>query len=130
MSALSWTDAALVGLAQAAAILPGISRSGATIAAGLGRGLERVAAARYSLLLSVPIVLGAGLVKIVDLAESGGLSAAAPALLVGFVASLGVGIIAIRFLMRHLQGGRLYPFAVYCAAVGMGCLVLVAVRGA
>ena len=130
LEALTWVDALLAGMAQAAAILPGISRSGATIAACLGRGLERASAARFSFLLSVPVVLGAGLYKVVDLSSSGALARAVPLLAVGFVVSFCVGLGSIRFLMRQLQRGRLYPYAIYCAVAGLGCLIMAAVRGA
>jgi len=130
LEGLAWVDALIVGLAQAAAILPGISRSGSTIAAGLGRRLERASAARFSFLLSVPVVLGAGLFKLVDLSSAGRLAEAAPALIVGFVVALGVGTVSIRFLMRQLRAGRLYPYAIYCAVAGVGCLIVAAVRRA
>lgn len=121
---LTWLDALLVGLAQALAILPGISRSGSTIAAGLARGLRREEAARFSFLLATPIILGAGLLKIVDLVKMGGLAAQVPTLVVGFAAASLVGLGCIHFLMGYLQRRRLYPFAVYCAVVGGACLLV------
>ena len=127
---LTWVDALLIGLAQAAAIFPGISRSGATIAAGLGRGLKRVSAARFSFLLGTPIVLGAGLLQVVDLLSSGGLADVTTSLVVSFLAAFAVGFGCIRFLMRHLERGRLYPYAIYCAVAGAGCLVVAVLRGA
>jgi undecaprenyl-diphosphatase len=126
---LAWADALTIGVAQAGAILPGISRSGATIAAGLARGMRRVPAARFSFLLSTPIIVGAGLVKLLDLGAAGELSEAAPSLTVGFLAAFGVGLACIRFLLRHLQRGRLYPYAIYCAAFGAACLVVGVIRG-
>jgi undecaprenyl-diphosphatase len=130
LEALAWPDALLVGLAQALAIFPGISRSGATIAAGLGRGLRREPAARFSFLLATPIILGAGLLKVVDLAQVGGLAAQAPTLAVGFVAAGVVGFGCIHLLLRYLQRRRLYPFAIYCAALGVACLLVALARGA
>lgn len=129
LDTLTWFDALLVGLAQALAIFPGISRSGATIATGLARGLRREPAARFSFLLATPVILGAGLLKVVDLAHVGGLAAQAPTLVVGFLAAGAVGFGCIHFLLRYLQRRRLYPFAVYCAAVGIACLLVVLVRG-
>ncbi len=126
---LVWLDALLIGLAQALAILPGISRSGATIAAGLACGLRREPAARFSFLLATPIILGAGLLKIVGLAQMGGLAAQTPTLVAGFVASSVVGFGCIHFLLRYLQRRRLYPFAVYCAVAGLACLPVALVRG-
>jgi len=128
LDTLAWPDALLVGLAQALAIFPGISRSGATIAAGLGRGLRRGPAARFSFLLATPITLGAGLLKVVELAQVGGLAAQVPALVTGFVVAGLVGFGCIHFLLRYLQRRRLYPFAVYCAVLGVACLLVALVR--
>ncbi|HHS96504.1 MAG TPA: undecaprenyl-diphosphate phosphatase [Chloroflexi bacterium] len=119
VEALSWGDALVVGLAQAAAILPGISRSGMTIAAGMGRGLRREAAARFSFLLSTPIILGAGLLQMWDLVQAGELAAQAPTLAVGFLGALVAGLVSIHYLLRYLQRRSLYPFALYCGALGL-----------
>jgi len=124
LDALNWLDALVVGLAQALAIFPGISRSGATIAAGLSRGLRREPAARFSFLLATPVILGAGLFKVVDLARVGGLAAQVPTLAVGFISAGVVGLACIHFLLRYLQRRRLYPFAVYCAVLGVACLIV------
>jgi undecaprenyl-diphosphatase len=129
LDTLAWPDALLVGLAQALAIFPGISRSGATIAAGLARGLRREPAARFSFLLATPIILGAGLLKVVDLAQMGDLATQIPTLVVGFVAAGVVGFGCIHFLLRYLQRHRLYPFAVYCAVAGVACLLVALARG-
>jgi undecaprenyl-diphosphatase len=127
---LTWLDALIVGLAQALAIFPGVSRSGATIAAGLARGLRRESAARFSFLLATPIILGAGLLELLDLAQVGELTAQAPALAVGFLSAGVVGFGCIHFLLRYLQHRRLYPFAVYCAVAGVAFLLVALVRGA
>ena len=129
LDTLTWLDALLIGLAQAGAILPGISRSGSTIAAGLGRGLRREPAARFSFLLATPVILGAGLLQVADLAQTGGLAAQAPLLGVGFAAAALVGLGCIHFLMRYLKRRPLYPFAIYCAAAGVACLLVVLIRG-
>jgi undecaprenyl-diphosphatase len=129
LDSLTWLDALLVGLAQALAIFPGVSRSGATIAAGLTRRLKRAPAARFSFLLATPIILGAGLLKVMDLAGEGGLAAQTPALVVGFVAAGLVGYGCIHFLLRYLEQHRLYPFAVYCTAAGILCLLIALARG-
>ena len=105
-------DALLIGLAQAAAIAPGISRSGATIAAGLGRGLKRDDAARFSFLLSTPVILGAGLAASAGRGQSGGLRRrSSSSLAVGFLAAASSGYLCIRFLLAYLRRGRLYVFA-------------------
>jgi undecaprenyl-diphosphatase len=129
LDTLNWPDALLVGLGQALAIFPGISRSGATIAAGLSRGLKRAPAARFSFLLATPIIIGAGLLKVADLAQAGGLAAQAPTLIVGFVAAGAVGFACIHYLLKYLQRRQLYPFAMYCVIVGVVCLVVGLARG-
>ena len=123
----SWPDALIIGLAQALAILPGLSRSGATITAGIGRGLRREAAARFSFLLATPIILGAGVFKLLDLGQAGVL-AQAPTLAVGFLAALVAGLVCIYFLLRYLQRRPLYPFAIYCASAGAICLLVSLLR--
>lgn len=125
---LTWQDALTVGSAQAVAILPGISRSGATIAAGMASGLERPAAARFSFLLATPVILGAGLLQALHAIESGEPLTGVPGLLIGFVVALATGLAAIHFLLRYLQRRPLYPFAIYCAAVGLAGLLLAVLR--
>lgn len=113
-------DALTVGAAQAFAILPGISRSGSTIAAGMMRGLPRAQAARFSFLLGTPIIMGAGAKQALDLIlgnEPLG-DGMALALVVGFLSAAVVGYACIWFLMRLLQRRRLYGFAIYCAVFG------------
>ncbi|MGD2040159.1 MAG: undecaprenyl-diphosphatase UppP [Anaerolineae bacterium] len=121
-------DALYIGLGQAAAIAPGISRSGATIAAGLLRGVRRADAARFSFLLSTPIIFGAGLFKLTDLFSAPDALAQLPLLAVGFLAAALSGYLCIRFLLRYLQRGKLYPFAIYCACFGIFCLVVALLR--
>lgn len=125
---LKWVDALLVGLGQTAAIAPGISRSGATMAAGLLRGVKRPAAARFSFLLATPIILGAGLFKLLDLFSVPDPLAQVPALAVGFVGATLSGYFCIWFLLRYLQRGKLYPFAIYCLCFGTFCLIVALLR--
>jgi undecaprenyl-diphosphatase len=122
LNSLSLIDAILIGLAQAAAIAPGISRSGATISAGLGRGLRREAAARFSFLLSVPIILGAGLLPLGE-AWREGTEQNVLALLAGFIAAAITGYVCIHFLLNHLRQRSLYIFAAYCAVIGIIALI-------
>ena len=122
---LRWSDALIVGLGQAAAIAPGISRSGATISVGLYRGVKRAAAARFSFLLGTPIILGAGFLKITDLFSVPNAMAQVPSLVAGFLTAAVVGYLCIWFLLRYLQRGKLYPFAIYCFLIGIACLVVV-----
>jgi undecaprenyl-diphosphatase len=113
-------DGLFVGMAQALALIPGVSRSGATISAGLFRGFDRVAAARYSFLLSVPAVVLSGLFELRKIGGDGGASvgATAVATLVAFVS----GYIAIAWLLRYLSTHSLRIFVVY--RIALGALVL------
>ena len=124
ITGITWLDGLLIGIGQAAAIAPGISRSGATISVGMFCGLTREAAARFSFILAVPIIFGAWLVQIAKLAGQGGLSAEAPLLVAGFVAAAVCGYAAIRLLLVYLRKRQLYPFAVYCVVVGILALTL------
>lgn len=126
---ISWLDALMIGLAQAFAIMPGISRSGATIAAGLTREVRREAAARFSFLLSAPVILGAGLFKLVDLVQTGGLGDLAGALVVGFLTAAISGYLCIRWLLGFLTRQPLNVFAVYCSAFGLSNLLVALLRG-
>ena len=111
-------DALIIGLFQVVALFPGLSRSGSTIMAGLIRGLNRELAARYSFLISVPIILGAGLVELPGLLRTG-FVAQLPVLLTTFFTSAIVGYLCIHFLMSWLRRRSLYPFAIYCAIFGL-----------
>ncbi len=119
MEKLSYGDALLVGVGQALAIAPGISRSGSTIAAGLVRGLDRPTAARFSFLLGTPIIFGAGLLKLKDLVEMGVSGTGVTPLAVGFLTAFISGFLAIRYLLRYLQNHTLYVFAWYVWAVAL-----------
>lgn len=125
---LNWKDALVIGAAQGAAIAPGISRSGATISAGLWRGLERADAARFSFLLSTPAIFGAGLLQLVDILGEPGALGQVSILAAGFVAAALAGYVCIWALLRYLQRGRLYPFAVYCALAGVFFLLVALFR--
>jgi undecaprenyl-diphosphatase len=129
LSELTLADALWVGLAQALALLPGISRSGSTIAGGLTRGLRRAEAARLSFLMFVPVMLGAGVIALKDLADSPAPAALLPVLAVGFLTSAVVGYLAIRWLLGYLSRRPLTPFALYCLVVGVAGLLLSVLRG-
>lgn len=105
-------DAAIIGLAQAAALVPGVSRSGATIVAGMLLGLDRAEAARFTFLLSIPIILIAGGKKFLDVAQ-GGAEGRLDLILIGMVTAAIVGYLTIKFLLRYLARHRLDGFAYY-----------------
>lgn len=112
-------QALAIGFLQAFAILPGISRSGSTIVGGLGVGLTREAAAAFSFLMSIPVIGGAGLLKIKDAVDTGSTSTPVPVLALGFVVSMVVGLAALWLLIRMLRRGRLELFAYYLAPLGI-----------
>ncbi len=118
---LTFADAGVIGLAQALALAPGVSRSGSTIAAGLVRGLRRDDAARFSFLLGTPAFFGAGLLQLTEALSinASEVVAQTPALVVGFLVSAITGFAAIRFLLRYLRNHNLYIFAAYCLVAGL-----------
>lgn len=117
-------DGLLFGLAQSMAILPGISRSGSTIGMGLLLGLTRPAAARFSFLMMLPIVFGAGLLKLLDLFETGITSNDLLMLVLGFTSAAISGYLCISFLINFLASRSVRVFAVYCWLFGTFCLLL------
>ena len=124
----TWLDALLVGVGQAVATLPGVSRSGMTITAGCFVGYERRFAVRFSFLLSIPAVLGANILSIGDAVKAGINGAELPMYLVGVVTAAVVGYLCIRLLKYVADKGRFGAFAYYCWAVGILTLVLQAVK--
>ena len=120
LDGLQASDGVVVGLAQAVALVPGVSRSGATIAAGLFVGLERVAAARFSFLLSVPAVVLSGLFELGDIGGPGGASPAAT--VVATALAFVVGYASITFLLRLLATTSTVPFVLYRVVLGTAVL--------
>ncbi|MGN1322080.1 MAG: undecaprenyl-diphosphatase UppP [Methanosphaera sp.] len=118
---MSFKQAITIGICQGLAVLPGISRSGATIASGLCLGLNREYAARYSFLLSVPAVVGAAVFKVKDLAT---IDATTTVLVAGFLSSVIFGYLSIKLLMKMIEGWSLDIFAYYCWIVGILTFVL------
>ena len=116
---MNWLDAVVVGLAQALAIFPGVSRSGATISAGMLRNLKRPSAARFSFLMSIPVFVAAAVLSISDLADIPNLSGFLPVLLAGFLAAAVVGYLSIRWLLAFISKHSLKGFAVYCIALAV-----------
>jgi len=113
----TWNEALGVGAAQAIALLPGFSRSGATMGGGLLAGLSNEDAARFAFLLATPIIGAAAALKLPDLFGSKGDGLRGPALL-GAVCAAATAYLAVRFLMRFFETNRLTPFAVYCVVAG------------
>ena len=124
MHEVGLADSLLIGLAQAAALFPGISRSGATIAGGLMRDLRRAEAARFSFLMSVPVMLGAGLIALLDLRHVAGAADLLLPLIAGLLAAALVGYLAVRWLLAYLATHRLTVFVIYCAVAGLAGVAL------
>lgn len=120
---ITWGDAIWMGIAQAFAILPGISRSGSTIVMGMWRGVEAREAANFSFLLSIPVILGATVLQVRDLIAQPPGTDAVWILVIGALIAYASGVFAIRWLLALLGGGKLGRFAYYCWTVGLIGLV-------
>ncbi|HEX4247878.1 MAG TPA: undecaprenyl-diphosphate phosphatase [Pseudonocardia sp.] len=125
LAVLSVREAVLIGATQILALLPGISRSGITIVGGLARGLRHDDAARFAFLLSTPVILAAGVLKVPSLFAPEYHSVLGPALVGSLVAGL-CAYVSVRFLTSYFETRTLTPFAVYCVVVGLGSLVYLA----
>ena len=123
LQAMRAQDALIIGCFEALAIAPGLSRSGATISAGVFLGFDRPSAARFSFLLSIPAILGAFVFKLKDVAE-GFAGASGGAYAVGAIAAAISGFVAIYLLMRYVKEHRLRVFAIYTAVVGLIVIIL------
>jgi undecaprenyl-diphosphatase len=121
LESIRWSDAILVGIAQAFAILPGVSRSGATITAGRALELDRESAATFSFLMSMPIIAAAAIFKVPHLLHAGG---AGTPLVVGVLASAASGWLAIEIVMRYVRTHSYGAFAVYRVVIGAAAVVL------
>lgn len=122
-------DAGVVGVGQALAVLPGISRSGATIVAGMRIGLDRVAATRFSFLLSIPILIGALLAQMPDMVSEGFGGGDADAFLVGIIASGVSGFVAVRWFIGVISRRGLRPFGIYLMFAMTAGLITALARG-
>lgn len=114
---ISWKSGLFIGLAQAIAIIPGISRSGFTISTALLLGINSRDAARFSFLLAIPVIAGAGLLTALD--GMGGESLTVPIMLGGLLSSFIVGVFALKWLIKWLESGKYYWFGAYCLVLGI-----------
>jgi undecaprenyl-diphosphatase len=121
---MGWLDAVIIGCAQVLALLPGLSRSGSTIAAGLWRGMDRSSAARFSFLLGIPAIFGAGLLAMVDVLNANVPASQWPIFAAATLAAAVTGYLCITFLLNWLRRHSLYIFALYCALFGLLSLVI------
>lgn len=122
MTSIRPVDSIIIGLAQSFALIPGISRSGMTITAGLSRGLERTEAARFAFLLGIPVIAGAGLLQMAEVLSSG--QSIPTEVWVGMVAAGLSGYAAIAILLRLLTRVGLAPFGIYCVAFGLMSVIV------
>ena len=120
---LNFSDAFMVGLAQALALLPGISRSGMTISAGIFKGVERSKAAEFSFILSLPAILGASVIELREVLSHANLGQDIRIYLAGAITAFAVGYLAIKFLLNVIKKGKFQYFAYYCLAVGLFFLI-------
>ena len=121
---ISYSHGFLAGIAQAVAILPGVSRSGATISTMLYLGIDKEKAARFSFLMVIPLVLGATLLDVKDLSETGTSPAIGwEVLLAGFLAAFISGLLACKLMLKIVKNGKLSWFAVYCFVVGVAIMI-------
>jgi undecaprenyl-diphosphatase len=125
---LSWRQAIGVGTSQAAALVPGISRSGFSMGGGLLVGLSNEDAARYGFLLATPVILAAAALKLPELLGTEGNGVRGPALVAGLCAAV-TTFVAVKFLLRYFQTNRLTPFGAYCIGLGVTCLLVFSVGG-
>lgn len=129
MEHITWLDALIIGIFQAVSLFPGVSRSGSTITGGMLRGLDRRPAARFSFLMSVPVMLGAGALTTLDLFQVPNFTAQLPTLLLGFITAAIVGYLSIRWLLGFLTRHSLFAFAIYCLALSAVVMIVFFVRG-
>jgi undecaprenyl-diphosphatase len=120
---VSWSDAITVGISQAFAIIPGVSRSGVTITTGLFRGMKRDAAARFSFYLSTPLIAGAVAKKTLDILKGGASLEQLTPFIAGIISSGIIGYLSIAFMMRYLQTHNTFLFIFYRIALGIVVLL-------
>jgi len=128
LDSITWRDALIIGASQSLALLPGVSRSAATICGGMLCHLERPTAARFSFLMSVPVLIAAAVLAVKDLLEFPGFADYLPPLAAGFAASAAFGFASIHWLLSYLARHPMNLFAWYRLLIGAGCFLLYAYR--
>jgi undecaprenyl-diphosphatase len=128
LAKLTWRQAIAVGTSQAAALIPGISRSGFTMGGGLMAGLSNDDAARFGFLLATPVIFAAAALKVPELFGSAGDGIRGPALVAGLCAAV-TTFFAVKFLLRFFRSNRLTPFGIYCLGLGIICTLVFALGG-
>lgn len=121
---VTWQKSVMIGIAQAIAIVPGISRSGSTVAAGVGLGISREAAFRFSFLLAIPALLGAGVLEFIDVVQTGSLGVSVPILAVGSLTALVSGVLSLGLFKYVINKAKLAWFGWYCVALGVVVLFI------
>lgn len=122
LNQINWLDSLSIGIMQAVAILPGVSRSGSTVVAGLWRGLKRETAFLFSFYLAVPAILGASALKIKDALEIGNVNLGLDVIIIGLITSFIAALISIKLLKKVILNGQLSYFGVYCLILGLTIL--------
>jgi undecaprenyl-diphosphatase len=117
---MGWIDSILIGIAQGMAIIPGISRSGATISTGLFCGLDRQLSAKFSFLLSIPAILGATLLELKKIDSTQEFWA----ILIGTIVAFGVGLLSLTFLIKINKMGKISNFSYYCWIIGIAIIII------
>lgn len=120
---ISYRHAFLIGLSQAAAILPGLSRSGATISTGLGLGLKPASASTFSFLMAIPVIGGASLLELISLSQESQLTTPLLHLGIGACVACCVGLAALVWIIRWIEKGQLQWFAAWCIPLGIGVVI-------
>jgi undecaprenyl-diphosphatase len=123
LETLEFKEAGMIGLAEATALIPGISRDGVAMSAGLARGLDNADAARYAFLLATPIILAAGIFKIGDLTGPLGDHGVRRAALIAAACAAVAGILTVHFLTRYFRTRNLIPFGIYCILFGVAMVI-------
>jgi undecaprenyl-diphosphatase len=115
---MTWKNAIMIGFFQVLAIFPGVSRSGSTIGGSIFLNFKRKEAARFSFLMSIPVMIGAGVFSFPDLLRIPDLNSFLPSMIIGFLAAMIVGYASIHWLLKFLTRHSLRGFAFYCVAAG------------